>query len=345
MTAEATVGTTAAIFGCAGRKLTAQEAVFFRDADPFGFILFARNVDSPDQLRRLTADLRHAVGRQAPIFVDQEGGRVQRLRAPHWAEFLPPLDAVNHARAKGGVPAAARMMWLRHRLIAADLTDAGIDANCAPCLDLTSPVTHPFLMNRCYGREAADVATLGRAAADGLLAGGVLPVMKHMPGHGRAAGDTHTDLPTVTEEPELLDDTDFAVFRALNDLPMAMTAHIVFAALDRRPATLSPVILRLIREQIGFGGLLMTDDLNMKALKGSAADKTRRAINAGCDLALFCKGPVSQMAGVADAAGAMGPATLARARRALGFRKPPGEIDIAALRAEHSGLLDGRAHV
>ncbi len=341
----AAVGSTAAIFGLSGLAPTAAETAFFREADPFGFILFARNVDTPDQLCRLTGDLRMAVGRNAPILVDQEGGRVQRLRAPHWAEYLPPLDAVEHARAVGGLHAAVRMMELRHRLIAAELHAVGIDADCAPCLDLVSPVTHPFLRNRCYGDDAGEVALLGRAAADGLLSGGVLPVMKHLPGHGRAAGDTHYDLPVVAEEAELLDDTDFAAFRALQDLPMAMTAHVVFAAFDRRPATLSPAMIRVIREQIGFEGLLMTDDLNMKALKGTAAERTARAIRAGCDLALFCKGPVPQMERVAAAAGTMDQATRDRALAALARRRTPDPVDIAALRAEHSGLLGGKGDV
>jgi beta-N-acetylhexosaminidase len=329
-------GRTAAIFGLSGPVLTAEERDFFRAADPFGFILFARNVEDPDQLRRLTGDLRQSVGRDAPVLIDQEGGRVQRMRAPHWAEFLPPLDAV----VKAG-DHAARMMWLRYRLIAHELRAMGVDTNCAPCLDVATDQTHPFLKNRCFSDEPATVALLGRAAADGMLAGGVLPVMKHLPGHGRAALDTHLDLPTVVENPEALDDTDFAPFRALADLPMAMTAHIVFSAFDRRPATLSPEMVRVIREQIGFDGLLMTDDLNMQALKGTAAESTRAARKAGCDLALFCKGTVAEMGLVADAAGQMGTETMERAQKALAARRLPDKVDIQALRAEHSALLGG----
>jgi beta-N-acetylhexosaminidase len=329
-------GRTAAIFGVGGPVLTVEERAFFRAADPFGFILFARNVEDPDQLRRLTSELRQSVNRDAPILIDQEGGRVQRMRAPHWAEYLPPLDAV--VRAGHG---AERMMWLRHRLIADELRAMGVDTNCAPCLDVATEQTHPFLKNRCFSDDAAQVAQLGRAAANGLLAGGVLPVMKHLPGHGRAALDTHLELPTVTLDAEALDDTDFAPFRALNDLPMAMTAHIVFSAFDRRPATLSPEMVRVIREQIGFDGLLMTDDLNMQALKGTAAESTRAARKAGCDLALFCKGTVAEMALIADAAGQMGAETMERAQRALAARRQPDAVDIAALRAEHSALLGG----
>jgi beta-N-acetylhexosaminidase len=336
-----TNGTGAAIFGCEGLILTPAEADFFRSSDPFGFILFARNVDSPDQIRRLTGDLRTAVGWSAPIFIDQEGGRVQRLRAPYWAEWLPPLDAVSQAMALGGPKAAARMMYLRHRLIAAELHDLGIDGNCAPCLDLATPATHPFLLNRCFGTDPGQVAALGRAAADGLLAGGVLPVIKHIPGHGRANLDTHHQLPVVSEDAAVLTATDFAPFRALADLPMAMTAHIVYSAFAARPATSSSVMIRVIREQIGFGGLLVSDDLNMQALSGSPAQRTRRAIKAGCDIALFCKGSVRQMHAVANAAGPMGDAARNRALAALGRRQPPDFIDIGALRAEHSALLGG----
>jgi beta-N-acetylhexosaminidase len=341
MTDPTPVGRTAAIFGCAGPLLTPAEHALFRQADPLGFILFARNVESPDQLRRLTGDLRDSVGRDAPIFVDQEGGRVQRLRAPHWAEWLPPLNAVQLATERGGVDAARHMMYLRHRLIAAELHDVGIDANCAPCLDLATAVTHPFLLNRCYGSDPATVASLGRAAADGLLAGGVLPVMKHMPGHGHVAADTHHDLPTVAADLPTLMQGDFAPFRALADLPMAMTAHIVFSAISPKPATSAPAMIRLIRERLGFAGLIMSDDLNMQALRGSAAERTRRAIRAGCDIALFCKGTVRQMQAVADAAGPMDDAARKRARAALARRTPPDAVDIDALRTEHSSLLGG----
>lgn len=339
------VGRTAAIFGLEGPTLNPDEAAFFRAADPFGFILFARNVDAPDQLRRLTAGLRACVNRNAPIFIDQEGGRVQRLRAPHWAEWLPPLDAVARARAKGGLTAAIRMMELRSRLIAAELRDVGIDGNCAPCLDLASPVTHPFLLNRCYGDDPVEVARLGRAVANGHLAGGVLPVMKHIPGHGRAAADTHVDLPTVTEPGEVLERTDFAAFKALADLPIAMTSHVVYAAFDDLPATLSAVIIRLIRDRIGFDGLLLTDDLNMKALTGPAPALAARALQAGCDLALYCRGPVQIMDQLAEQVGSMHPDTLRRAQTAIACRTTPDTIDIAALQAEHSSLLAGKLHV
>lgn len=326
-----TVGQGAAIFGCAGPVLLPDERVFFRDADPFGFILFARNVEDPVQLRRLTSDLREAVGREAPVLVDQEGGRVQRLRSPHWREWTPPLDTVDGA---GSIEAAERIMRLRSAVIAAELAAVGIDADCIPTLDVVRPETHPFLMNRCYGRTPEVVARIGRAVADGLMAGGVLPVMKHMPGHGLSHVDTHHDLPTVDASHDALTAVDFAPFRALADLPMAMTAHLVFAALDgERPATQSPTMIRVIREEIGFKGLLMSDDLNMQALSGTLAERTARTIAAGVDIALHCKGDMAEMVEVAGAAGRMGPKALARAEAAVAARRP-ATVDLTAALAE-----------
>lgn len=312
------VGKGAVIFGCAGATLLPEERAFFRDVDPLGFIVFARNIETPDQIDRLTADLRDAVGRDAMVLVDQEGGRVQRLRAPHWQEWDPPFDAV--ARA-GSVAAAERMMKARAMVIAAELRTVGIDANCAPVADVAREATHLFLKNRCYGSDPDTVARIARAVADGLLAAGVLPVIKHMPGHGLSHVDTHHDLPTVDVSPADLARVDFAPFRALADLPMAMTAHLVFSQIDPdHPATQSPKMIKVIREEIGFQGLLMTDDLNMEALKGSLADRTRASLAAGVDIALHCKGEMDQMIEVAGAAGEMGPAARARAEAAIAAR-------------------------
>ncbi len=315
--------------GIAGTSLTTGERSFFRQADPWGFILFGRNVDDPDQLRRLTGDLREAVGRDAVITVDQEGGRVQRLRAPHWMEWPAPLDQA---------PAGPRAMWLRHYLIGRELRDCGIDSDCAPTLDVAQPDTHPFLRNRCLGTDPQTVAELGRAAADGLLAAGVLPVVKHMPGHGRAAADSHSDLPVVTAPLAELDATDFAPFRALNDLPMGMTAHIRFADLDDAPATASARIIALIRDRIGFDGLLMSDDITMNALAGSESDRAAASIAAGCDLVLHCNRDVAQMEPVVAAAGPMTPLTRRRADAALARRRAPRNLDRAALLAEWRAL-------
>ena len=335
-----TVGRLAAIFGCLGPDLAPEERDFFRDTDPFGFILFARNVDNPVQLRRLTHDLREAVGRDAPILIDQEGGRVQRMRAPHWREWLPPLDMARLARDP------VQAMWLRGRIIAHELRGVGIDANCAPCADVARPETHPFLRNRCLSDDPRQVATLARSLAEGQADGGVLSVVKHLPGHGRATADSHKDLPRVTAPMVELIETDFAPFRALNDLPMAMTGHMVFDAIDpENPTTQSAAMISVIRDQIGFSGLLMTDDLNMLALSGDLTSRTARSMAAGCDLALHCKGDLAEMQVVAAACGDMGPATLDRAERALLARKAPGSVDITALEATLRAIMPGEADV
>ena len=334
------IGRGAAIFGCAGPVLLPDEAAFFADFQPFGFILFARNVEDPDQLRRLTHDLRASVGRNAAVLVDQEGGRVQRLRAPHWQEWTPPLKFVQAAGSK-----AERAMELRYRLIARELTAVGIDANCAPLGDLITDDTHPFLQNRCYGSDPAEVSAIALAVARGLLAEGVLPVAKHIPGHGRTMVDAHFDLPTVTAPRSQLLTQDFAPFRALKDLPMGMTGHLVYTEYDpHHPATQSALMMNVIRHEIGFRGLLMTDDLNMNALAGDLATRTAAAITAGVDLALHCKGDLAEMLAVAAAAGDMSQATASRATAALAARKKPEDVDIAALQAELSAMMAGTDH-
>jgi beta-N-acetylhexosaminidase len=330
--------TAACIFGCEGPALGDAERAFFAETAPWGFILFARNVQTPDQLRRLTGDLRDAVGRDAPIFVDQEGGRVQRLRAPYWREWLPPLDTVEAAG-----PQAPLAMYLRARLIAAELRAVGIDGNCAPTVDIAGPLTHPFLRNRCYGSDLDTVVAVARAVAKGLLDGGVLPVMKHMPGHGRATIDTHLDLPRVTDAAEDLLRSDFAAFRALADLPLGMTAHIVFSAYDDQPATCSAPMIRVIRDQIGFGGLLMTDDLSMQALSGTIGERAAASRRAGCDVMLHCNGNLGDMQAVAAASGALAGAALTRAEAALAARRTPDTADPKALDAELAQLVRDQA--
>lgn len=333
------MGQGAYIFGCEGARLTARETAFFKQADPWGFILFARNVQNPDQLKALTSDLRAALGRDAPILIDQEGGRVQRMTAPHWRKWLAPLDHVARAGSS-----AKRAMWLRYRLIAEELRAVGIDVNCAPALDIATADTHAFLRNRCYGQDADTVAHIGRAVADGLIAGGVLPVVKHMPGHGRAQVDSHTDLPRVSEPPELLFANDFAPFRDLADLPMAMTAHIVFEAIDELPATISEEMIRLIRNGIGFKGVLMTDDISMQALGGSVAERSRASLDAGCDMVLHCNGDLTEMESVADGCQQMNVVSQRRADVALTTRKRAEPIDIKALEDELRGLMNGKVY-
>ncbi|MEM1237509.1 MAG: beta-N-acetylhexosaminidase [Pseudomonadota bacterium] len=325
------------ILGCEGPALTAAEASFFRAADPWGFILFQRNIESKAQVSALTAALREAVGRDAPVLIDQEGGRVQRMWPPVWHQHPPALDMCEAAAD------VERAMYLRGRLIAAELYEIGIDVNCAPLGDIADDTTHPRLLNRCYGTDAASVATRGRALTDGQLAGGVLPVLKHIPGHGSSTKDSHVDLPVVTRSAEELSARDFAPFKALSDLPMGMTAHLIFQAYDGSlPATTSPTMHRVIREEIGFGGLLMTDDLSMEALSGSVTDRCRAALGAGCDLILHCNGELPEMEEVA-AFGAMTPEATKRAEAALSWRKAPDNVDIAALTREFRTLTEGTA--
>ncbi len=333
------LGRMAAIFGLLGPELLPAERDFFRDADPFGFILFARNIENPDQVARLTAELRAAVGRDAPVLIDQEGGRVQRMRGPYWRDWTPPLDAAMAAGAD-----AARVMGLRARLIAEELRSVGIDANCAPVADIAGAETHPFLRNRCYGETPAQVSNIARAVADAHLAAGVLPVMKHLPGHGRATADTHHNLPTVTASRAELAAHDFAPFKALADLPMAMTAHIIFAVYDSLPATQSPEMIRVIRQEIGFNGILMTDDLNMQALSGDLAARARASMDAGCDIALHCKGNMTEMLMVAGQAGDMRADTRVRAASALARRGARGTVDIAAIEADLAAMGQGALH-
>ncbi|MFD2738735.1 beta-N-acetylhexosaminidase [Sulfitobacter aestuarii] len=329
----------ATILDAEGLRLSADEKALFRAVNPFGFILFARNIDSPDQIRALCDDFREAVGYDAVITIDQEGGRVQRLRAPLGREWLPPLEFVHRSGDQ-----AERAMYLRYRLIADELHALGIDSNCAPMVDLAGDTTHDFLRNRCYGSDPAEVARLGRAAADGMLAGGVLPVLKHVPGHGRATQDSHFDLPRIAADHTSLSTHDFAPFKTLNDLPMAMTAHLVYEQIDPNPATCSPAVMRLIREEIGFDNLIMTDDISMKALSGSLLQITGDALAAGCDVILLCNASFEERAAVAGAAGEMTAAAQRRAHRALAARRAPDVFDIAAAEAELDRLLRGARH-
>ena len=324
----------ACVFGPEGQSVTSWEKTFFRDAQPWGFILFARNTGSPDQLRRLTSELRDAVGWHAPILIDQEGGRVQRMRAPHWREYLPALDQMQAARDP------MRAMWLRNRLIAAELHDVGIDVNCAPLADLLEDDAHPVMRNRLYGADVDTVVAAARACADAFLAGGVLPVLKHIPGYGRATVDSHLALPTVTSPRKALEGRDFAPFKQLNDIAMGMTAHIIFTDIDpSAPATTSPIMMQLVRQDIGFEGLIMTDDLSMDALSGSIAERAAASMQAGCDIALHCNGVQQEMVDVTNAAGPMTRLATQRANAALAQRQMPVPIDIKAVAAELAALL------
>ena len=313
----------AVILGCVGERLSAAERRFFAGADPLGFILFRRNCAAPDQVRRLVAALRDSVGRaDAPVLIDQEGGRVQRLAPPHWRRY--PAAA---SLAALGEPEAAAAVFLGARLIADDLARLGITVDCAPVLDLPAPEADPVIGDRAYGDQPEAVARLGRAACDGLLAGGVLPVLKHLPGHGRARVDSHHACPRVEAERALLAATDFAPFRALGDMPWGMTAHIVYTAIDSAaPATLSRrCIEEVIRGDIGFAGVLVSDDIGMGALAEPPGigfgERTRRALAAGCDVVLHCSGVLREMEEVAEAAGAVSPDAAARLARGETLRQ------------------------
>ncbi len=324
------------IFGCAGTALTADEAAFFADAQPWGFILFARNIENRAQLQKLTGELRGAVGWQAPILIDQEGGRVERMTVPEWRHYPSALDQMEMASDP------ARAMYLRNRLIAYDLAEVDIDVNCAPLADVIWPESHPVLRNRCYGDDVETVLAMCREVERGLLDGGVLPVLKHIPGYGRAVVDGHKALPTVDVPREDLDAHDFAPFKALNHMRMGMTAHIVFPCIDEKAATVSAKAMRMIREEIGFAGLIMTDDISMEALSGDVASRSLAAIEAGCDLALHCNGEMVEMVAIAETCPALSQAGEARAEVALAQRQTPTHVDIPALEAEFLSLT-GRA--
>lgn len=331
----------AALFGLGGVSLTPDEAAFFREANPLGFILFARNCDTPDQVRALTESLRDCVGRaEAPILIDQEGGRVRRLMPPHWWE-APAIGRIA-ALDRVDPPAATEAAWLQARRIAADLEPLGIDVDCAPVCDLALPGAHAIIGDRAYGSAPASVSRLARAACEGLLAGGVLPVIKHLPGHGRAQVDSHDSLPRVETPASTLEATDFQPFKALSDMPWGMTAHIVYDAIDSRaPATTSPtVIAGVIRDQLGFDGLLLSDDLSMGALTGSLGSRTAAALAAGCDVALHCNGDGAEMRAVAETAPLLGSQAMQRFARGRARLLPPtawdraeGEVRLATLLA------------
>lgn len=322
----------AVIYGCASTKLSAWERDFFRDARPFGCILFARNCKSPDQVRALVADLRNAAGRHLPVMIDQEGGRVQRLKPPHWPRHRP-AGALGELAQRQPPDAVAEVVRWWTAAIALDLLDLGIDVDATPVADLHLPGAHDIIGDRSFGASPDLVARLGRVVCDTMLGCGVLPIIKHLPGHGRAREDSHHALPVVDATVEALAATDFAAFAGLADQPWGMTAHVVYTALDPdNAATVSPtVIAETIRGRIGFDGLLLSDDLSMQALAGRLGQRATAALAAGCDIALHCTGKAKEMVEVAGAVGPLSPAGRTRAQRAESLRRsamaaaaPPG---------------------
>ncbi|UTD29007.1 beta-N-acetylhexosaminidase [Bradyrhizobium sp. WD16] len=330
------------ITGVSGLVLTQDERSFLRATRPWGFILFKRNIDNPSQVIELVRQMRDCVGApDAPVLIDQEGGRVQRLGPPHWPRY--PAGAVFAALYRRAPASGLRAAFLSSRLIAADLHDLGITVDCLPLADVPIAGADAVIGDRAYGTAPGQVAAVARAVTEGLAEGGVLPVLKHIPGHGRATADSHLRLPVVDAPLEELDRTDFAAFRALADLPMAMTAHVVFSALDAaQPATTSATMIdKVIRSSIGFQGLLMSDDVSMNALQGSIAERSRAALSAGCDVILHCNGKLEEMAVVAVEAPPLAGAALRRAERALAARRAPLPFDRAAGRSELDDLLAG----
>ncbi|MFN3232212.1 MAG: beta-N-acetylhexosaminidase [Alphaproteobacteria bacterium] len=329
-----------AIFGVEGLTLRADERAFFEVEKPLGFILFARNIDNPDQVKALVRDLKSTVG-EAPslVLIDQEGGRVARLRQPHWPEY--PKGADFGERYGQDPQAALKAIKTNARLIADDLAALGINVDCLPILDVRAPDGHDVIGDRAYGSDPEAVAALGRAVCEGLLEGGVLPVIKHMPGHGRAMSDSHHELPVVDAPLEELEKTDFAPFQALADMPLGMTGHLLFTQLDREESatTSSFVIKNVMRGFIGFDGLLMSDDLNMEALEGTLGERAARAQAAGCDVALHCNGNLEEMRQVAEALSPITDKAMARFNAALALLKPPEAFDRKAAVAERNRLL------
>jgi beta-N-acetylhexosaminidase len=335
------MNTRAFITGVSGTELNAAEREFIRAHRPWGFILFKRNIEDSAQVIQLVDDIRKEAGRpDAPILIDQEGGRVQRFGPPHWPAYPAGADfgRLYDLDPELGLTAA----WLSARLIAADLADLGVTVDCLPLADVPVAGADAVIGNRAYGTEPGKVAAIARAVTEGLEQGGVLPVLKHIPGHGRATADTHFGLPVVETSKAELERTDFAAFQPLADLPMAMTAHVVFSALDpAHPATTSATIIhQVIRGVIGFQGLLMSDDVSMNALAGSIAERTRAILAAGCDMVLHCNGKLDEMREVARETPELSGQALQRAERALASRKAPQAFDRQQARAELDALIN-----
>ena len=331
----------AVIFGCAGLELSSQELDFFSKADPWGLILFARNVDNPDQIRALISSFRNCAGRDtAPVLIDQEGGRVARLKPPHWRAAAPA--GVFGALYKTAPERAREACSLNARLLADDLASLGINVDCAPVLDVPARGSHQIIGDRAFSADPAIAADLGRQCCEGLLAGGVLPVIKHIPGHGRARSDSHLDLPQIDTPLEALRRSDFAPFGALADMPLAMTSHVAYTAIDGPiPASLSRKIIHdVIREEIGFTGALMCDDLGMAALQGDFAGRAQKALQAGCDLVLHCSGNMAEMQEVMRAVPALSGIAAERCEAALKWLRKPDPFDPAGAKTRLAALLE-----
>jgi beta-N-acetylhexosaminidase len=329
----------AVILGMQGTSLTPDEIAFFKSVKPYGYILFTRNTESPEQVKRLVGQLSDISGRERlPILIDQEGGRVARLKPPHWRKYPPAKTFA--ALAKSDMAMARKATYLNARMIAQELQELGITVDCAPLADLPVEGSHDVIGDRAFGHDAQQVIELAQAQADGLMEGGIVPVLKHIPGHGRAFCDSHHELPVVDVSLEELRKTDFVPFKALAHLPMAMTAHVLYTAIDKdRMATVSPTAIRIIREEIGFNGLLMSDDLSMKAMQGDFTQRTKDVIAAGCDIVLHCNGDMGEMRAIADGIEALSGKSEERAYAAMQTAVTPHPFDVAEAEATLQRVL------
>lgn len=335
------MGISSTIFGCSGLELTDDEKSFYSDVQPWGFILFGRNIDTPEQVEKLVNDLKSCVEHSpVPILIDQEGGRVRRLRPPHWPSYgAGEIFGHHYARSPDQ---GRRVAWLQSRLMAIDLLKLGINVDCLPVLDVPVSGSHDVIGDRAYSDNPKIVADIGNAACEGLLEGGVLPVIKHIPGHGRANVDSHKDLPIVDADISILEAFDFAPFKELNDMPLAMTAHVVYSAIDKSaPATASKTVIEtIIRDHIGFDGLLMCDDLSMHALSGDFSERTQSAFAAGCDIVLHCNGNMEEMKIIANSSPELSGKSLSRALRASDLIGIVTANDEAKLREEYDAFCN-----
>ena len=329
----------AAIFDSETTTFTADEKAFFKDVNPFGFILFARHCDTPESVKRQISELKSLLGRdRLPVLIDQEGGRVARLKPPHWPKYPPAkvfADMAKHDRDK-----AHKAVYLNARLIANDLYTLGITVDCAPLADLPVEGAHDIIGDRAFGTEASQVVYLARAMAMGLMEGGIVPILKHIPGHGRAFSDSHHELPVVEESLEVLRATDFVPFKALSNLPMAMTAHVKYTAIDdKHMATQSKAAIDLIRGELGFKGLLMSDDISMKAMEGNLGERARTSLAAGCDVVLHCNATLQEKQEAMKGVTALEGESLLRAERSMASVKVPKTFDHDQARHALENLL------
>jgi beta-N-acetylhexosaminidase len=328
----------AVIFGLSGTEISEEERSFFTRTLPLGFILFARNIDNPTQVKKLVSDLKSIVGWECPILIDQEGGRVARLKPPHWRNS-PAMSGFAKIAEKD-TEKAEEGVYLNYRLIGQELHELGINVDCAPVCDILFDGAHDIVGDRSFGRDVDIISRLSRRTADGLIDSGVLPIIKHIPGHGRAKSDSHKELPVVNSSLDELLENDFQVFKNLNDMPWAMTAHILYTAIDdQKPATLSKRVIAIIRNNIGFNGVLISDDLSMEALKGSFASRTRDSIAAGCDVVLHCNGKMEEMREIAESTNLLTPDAAARVEKSMKMLKTPSSIDMADIADAVSKML------